>query len=104
MQTSDAIVMVHTPTRKGADEAAQTLDHLRRVAPALSKRYLPICIGGAPPLPQAADEPQWQTIPRDPAFTSDRPMRWDDLARPTRCALTHTGRSLADLIDKEPAS
>lgn len=104
VRSSDAVVMVHSPTRKGADEATQTLAHLRRVAPEMARRCLPVAIGGAPPAPKDAEPLQWQTIPRDPAFTSSGPMRWDDLRRDTQCALTHAGRSLADLIDKEHTS
>lgn len=96
VRTSDAFLVVHTPTTHGAQSAQRTLaaleahgrDPLECVA---------VSFGGQPP----ADPEQtleWLALTRDPALWRPGPLRWDDLTRDLRCTTTSAARRLVQVL------
>ncbi|MDO5633465.1 MAG: hypothetical protein Q4G34_01135 [Micrococcus sp.] len=104
VRSSEAIVMVHSPTSHGAHEARRTLASLDRIDPALAKRCVPMSFGGVPPSsapgPHEPDAP-WTSLPSLKNTSRTTPLLWDGLARGDRCVLTQAAFRIAAVIDQE---
>lgn len=88
--SSDAVLLVASPTERGARAAERARTHIARVAPDLLASCVHVGVGGIPPGPE--DGPEWLVVPHDPELGRTT-VHWDALHRRTRTALISVARA-----------